>query len=115
MFELLAPVESECKGIIYRGTVSMCNTSRGFMQTIRLNKLKRMSCSGCSKCGWQDDIYGMFCVEENPILGFETIEDQKLYTLNICNEQTDWETGYVDAYDIEVNEYIPKEINDETI
>jgi len=110
MIDLLEAIENsrkdeapECAGVIYRADVFHGPTSRGVVLSIRLNKLKRKSCPGCSKCIWIDE----YIAEVNskyPLLNIENVVDGKLYTVEMCNISKDWETGYVDDYDLRVVE-----------
>lgn len=96
----------ECKGDVYRANVGLYRTKTGFAQTIRLVKIKKLSCA-------DDDCLIHDCVVDDLLEGKEApiniqkIKHNKLYRLNYCNIGRDWETGYVDDYDfelVEVNE-----------
>ena len=93
-----------CQGAVFRANVSNCLTKSGFGFFVRLNKIKKLSCPGCNKCGWQDDNFA----EVNndwPIINIEKAEHGKLYTIGICNESRDWESGVIDQWDLELIPY----------
>jgi len=106
------PAEEQCLGTVYRASVSFYLTARGFAQTVKLNKLKKLSCPGCKYCGWENDTLSEVN-KDWPILGMDKVEDQKLYTLGMCNVTTDWESGIVDGWDLELVEYVPDDNNGE--
>lgn len=91
-----------CKGKIYKLIKNTFISGRGdivFKDTFVLQK--RKSCPGCPQCGWiADDIAnagveGIVC---------KTFKEGALYKLEMTNIQKDWETRYVDDYDIELVE-----------
>lgn len=44
---------TECKGLFFRCSVSMCTTShKGVLERRELRLLKRKSCKGCCDCEW---------------------------------------------------------------
>ena len=94
----------ECKGLIYRGNVSLCQTNRGVLFQIRLNELKRKSCSGCPKCEFLRESLGELDINYYPLLGLEKVKQDGLYTIRAINLKKDWETGHVDDWDLEVVE-----------
>ena len=100
--------ENTCKGLIFKAEVTQYRTNRGFAFTTKINKMKSMSCKGCEKCGSLEDIIYEFISNDSPIIGFYKVENGKLYTFNICNMYRDWETGYVEDYDLEIVEYNPQ-------
>jgi hypothetical protein len=62
--------------------------------------LKRMSCRGCDKCGafdetLQEDVYS----QKAPMIN--NIEDGAIYQLQFVNCVPDWETGFIDDFDLE--------------
>jgi hypothetical protein len=95
-------MKNYCYGIVYRANVHSFITKRGVGRTVRLNKLKRFSC-GCEKCRWFEDSIGEIS-EDWPILGLESVEHGKTYTITSCNESRDFETGYIDDWDFQVVE-----------
>ena len=109
--ELNTDKQPKCKGLVFRGfnnfyfndvTGIICNK-----QYIKL--LKRKSCSGCEHCSWIfDEIYDIMDCEN---LIFPEIENEKLYTISVTNVSRDYETGYVDDYDLEIVE-LHKELQD---
>jgi hypothetical protein len=94
----------KCKGSVFRANVQHFRTSQGFGFTVRLNKMKKLSCPGCDKCAWQHDYFAEVCNDWS-IRGIESAEDKKLYTIETCNESRDYETGYIDSWDFKLVEY----------
>ncbi|MCK5020020.1 MAG: hypothetical protein KAS32_23405 [Candidatus Peribacteraceae bacterium] len=90
----------DCKGVVYRASVYSGMTKLGPMFRVRLKKLKRKSCPGCENCDWVEESLQ----EGTGIINMNDVEDKKMYTPRICNQQTDWETGYVDGYDFRLEE-----------
>ena len=101
-----APV-STCKGQVFKGYASLfCHKGRvERRQGIRL--MKSLSCPGCEHCG------GGWMLSEGPdhidcgTLLMPEIENGKLYEIRMANESRDWETGYIDEYDLEIVEVSP--------
>ncbi|MFA7287396.1 MAG: hypothetical protein WC055_00805 [Melioribacteraceae bacterium] len=94
--------ESQCTGKVYKASVQKFPTTKGFGMSIRLNELKRKSCS-CDKCQClEDEISESMCDEG--IIGLEDVKDGKLYTVGYTNITTDWESGIVDGWDLELIE-----------
>ena len=98
---------ARCKGAVFRADVQHFTTKRGGLAfSVRLNKVKRLSCPGCDVCqGWAE--HHSEIGNDWPVVGIETAQDKKLYTLEPCNESRDWETGYIDSWDFELVEYTP--------
>lgn len=97
-----AGYEDTCTGKVYKSSVQRFPTHKGFGMSIRLNELKRRSCS-CNKCQYlEDDINEFMCHEG--IIGIEDVKDGKLYTVGYTNISTDWESGIVDDWDLELIE-----------
>jgi hypothetical protein len=104
--------DTGCQGNIYKASVSVYKTKRGFAQTIRLNRSARLSCPGCSYCGWQYESIDEIG-HDWPVLGIEDAEDGKFYGLSICNHSSNWESGLVDDWDLEMIPFIPTKLEDE--
>lgn len=97
----------ECKGIFFRGiTNNYFDYATGklvWKEELRL--LKRMSCKGCSKCDWLfDDIREHAECGCSIILPKNGIEHGKTYRIVVSNITKDYETGYVDDWDLVVVE-----------
>lgn len=93
--------EVKCRGVYFRGSVYEGWDGRTYSSIIRLKLLKRMSCPGCEHCGWiYDQLHEVG--PDWPLVGIEKVEDGKIYTIGVCNESKDWETGIVDQWDLEV-------------
>jgi hypothetical protein len=97
--EYFKPEKSDCKGLYFRGYRNFYQKRGNVHLRQGVKFLKRMSCTGCSKCGWYHDTINeqMDC---DGVLMPE-IEDGKLYSVMITNESTDWESGCIDSYDFE--------------
>lgn len=100
--------KNNCKGMFFKAEVTQYRTVRGIAFTTKINKMKSLSCKGCEHCGPLEDIIYEFIDNESPILGLDKVENGKLYTFNLCNMYRDWESGYVEDYDLEINEYNPE-------
>lgn len=92
--------------VVYKADVQHCQTVKGVLFSVRLNKVKKLSCPGCAYCGAIEDDLSNIGVDW-PIIGIEACEHGKLYTISECNISKDWETGVVDDWDLKVTEYIP--------
>lgn len=92
-------VPDTCKGLFFRGRHTQYLTERGFGERQELILLKRKSCEGCPKCVWMLDELGEQANERMVLT--PDIEDGGLYKLIVTNISTDWETGYVDSYNLE--------------
>lgn len=95
----------KCRGAIFKADVQHCKTQRGVLLSIRLNKMKRLSCKGCEKCMAAEDEFNQIDAEHWPILDIEKVKHGKLYTIEYCNIKTDWETGHADSWDLRAVEY----------
>jgi hypothetical protein len=96
-----------CQGKVFKADVGGSPTKRGFGLFIRMNEMKKLSCPGCDQCGWQSDaIQEAMCDwDALGVVGLESVEDGKLYTLAVTNIGYDYESGMVDEYDVEVVAY----------
>ena len=89
--------ESSCVGLFYRCRVYKYFGKKGqYIERTEMIPLKRMSCSGCLKCGWVEE-----SLQEN--LDCDAIEldepiDGAIYIMTTKDEFRDWETGYIDEY-----------------
>ena len=91
----------ECKGLTFRGysSVYTSSKSRGVEKREGIKLLKKKSCPGCEKCSWLlDDIPESIACKT---LILPEIEHGALYSLRVTNESRDYESGYVDDYDLE--------------
>lgn len=95
--------EPPCKGLFFRCEItSYIGSDRDVNFKTRFRFLKRMSCPGCAQCGamW-DDLREGLCDPKYSNVIFESGQIGELYQLKVTNISTDWETGYVDDYDLE--------------
>jgi len=99
--------KQECKGLVFKGYSSgfyirnKKETKIEFREGIRL--LKRKSCAGCKECGMFYEILSDGTLF-NHISILNNIKNDQLYTLKVTNISTDFETGIVDDFDIELVE-----------
>lgn len=96
--DVIPQKETDCKGLFFRGYKNLYYDG-GVHLKQGLKPLKRMSCKGCSKCGWYDEQIFEMIGSEGVII--PEIEDGALYSVTVTNISTDWETGYCDGYDFE--------------
>ena len=98
----------KCIGHFFRclrnGFVSAQDGTYNFQ--IKFRPLKSLSCTGCRQCMYlddTDDILFMFeYFTEGSIVSHVTkAKPGSIFQLKITNVSTDWETGYVDDYDLE--------------
>lgn len=98
----------KCTGHYFRclrnGFVSVSDGTYNFQ--LKFRPLKTLSCPGCQQCCYIDDTDDVLFMFENFTEG--GIVDHvmratpgSIYQLKITNVSTDWETGYVDDYDLE--------------
>jgi len=90
-----------CKGMKFRGYTSTFWSGHKLETRHGIRFLKRDSCTGCSKCAHFDEF-----MEETPenIIGLNEIKHGKIYTLNVTNMYYDWQSGYLDDWDVEIVE-----------
>lgn len=89
--------ENQCKGLYFRGYRSQYFIGDKFESKVGVRLLKKKSCKGCECCGgmldsMKENINNVYLVQ---------IEDGEIYTPIYTNISRDWETGYIDDYDIE--------------
>ena len=91
-----------CKGRIYRGRINAYVSNGKYVYQESMSFLKRESCKGCDKCNFLEDYLHEFaCDIDGNLPIIKNIKDQALYKLKIVNMSRDWETGYVDEFDLE--------------
>lgn len=104
-FELLLEGQSdqkdECKGLFFRVSINdyFVNERSEYTYSTRLRLLKSMSCPGCSQCQWLLDDYGE--CGDMPLLP-EGLSNGDIVSLGVTNISHDYETGYVDGYDLKL-------------
>lgn len=107
-FELTEEPENTCKGTVYRLKQQNYLDNKGnFVSKTTMVLQKRLSCTGCPKCGNDAfEISESVSCGKPPIIN--DIDPNALYTLTYTNFSTDWESGIVDGYDVEFVK-LPKE------
>lgn len=107
----------KCIGHFFRclrnGFVSAQDGTYNFQ--IKFRPLKSLSCTGCQQCMFLDDTDDILFMFEKFTDGGIVDHVMKavpgsIYQVEITNVSTDWETGYVDDYDLE---FVP--VNRETV
>ena len=93
-----------CKGIVYKAEVNTFLRKKGVGFSVNLIIQKKKSCPGCGSCGWVHESISENIASGIPLIGIESVENGKLYTLSSCNVSRDWETGVVDDYGLELIE-----------
>lgn len=89
----------ECKGRFYRVRDSRYLSTRGrVVHTREFIPLKRKSCFGCEECGWIDDDLVEF---KYNVLEEDGLCDGDIVTITTANISRDWESGWVDGYDLQ--------------
>jgi hypothetical protein len=92
---------SDCKGLFFRGYQNLYVSQYGEVHTKQgIKFLKRKSCKGCHQCSFIID--SMKECPDSVIM--PKIVQSHLYSIRVTNQCRDWETGYIDDYDIEVFE-----------
>jgi hypothetical protein len=94
-----------CKGLTFRGFYNQYYLDGKFEIKQGIKLLKRKSCSGCEQCFFlHDALRELSDIEGAIVLPKEGLRNGKLYSVQIINESRDWESGMVDAYDLEIFE-----------
>jgi len=89
----------QCKGLFFRCNINRYwSNNKKYVEQISFNLLKRMSCEGCTHCGWMLDEFPDH-VQSDTVL-YEEAVDKAIYRLDVTNINTDWETGIVDDWDL---------------
>ena len=100
LLEDKSPEEKTCKGLYWRGKVSLFFSSHNSIENRKsLRFLKRMSCNGCGSCDWLWDIIREDADCQDDIINH--VEDGKLYTFKVHTSR-DWESGH---YEVDETEF----------
>ena len=95
----------ECKGLIYRIKINaFLNKHNDYIYKESMIFQKRKSCKGCEYCIPILDEFKETLPVNFPMIKNIKNKNGKLYKLMITNISKDWETGFVDDYDIEFKE-----------
>jgi hypothetical protein len=94
----------ECKGLFFRGYRNVYHQGTELHMKQGFKLLKRMSCTGCEKCGFFDDMGEM--IEGDCVIYPDSIKHGGLYTLKVSNIGYDWESGHADSWDFEYVEVV---------
>lgn len=61
-----------------------------------------MSCGGCNECGWVPEYIEEEMNSGEPLVTWsDTLQDGDIVRIKMTNMTTDWETGYVDGWELE--------------
>jgi len=92
--------DNKCRGKYYRCLINPYMTHGSYVYSIKMYYLKRQSCPGCERCGWDEDtLREAIACQSLPII--TNPEHRAIYKLTYINITTDWETGYSDGFDLE--------------
>jgi hypothetical protein len=91
------PEAPPCRGVFYRCRVNVFATPAVMANKVTFRLLKRRSCPGCPACDFL-----MADVQERgePVIFPGKPKHKGLYRLIITNESVDWESGYIDDFDL---------------
>lgn len=100
--ETVSTDQVTCKGLFYRYHTSAYKTKNGYATTQSITKLKRMSCKECEMCSYDEDNIETVLVDlkEFPIILPDLIRDGDIITPHFVPGHRDWETGYVEEWEI---------------
>lgn len=104
-----------CNGKFYKAKFNPFINRKGeYVYQIRMIPIKKMSCPGCDSCWFLDEDLNerLGCFEydkhksKSPfhsghIPNMEHLRHDHIYELKATNLSKDWETGYVDDWDLE--------------
>lgn len=106
MIDLIKNIEdNDCKGLIYRCKVNHFKNSKGHVIfSSRFIPMKKLSCPGCHKCGALIESLDE-CIANDTLPITTTEKNNQLYSLEMSDISYDWETGYIDDWDLEFKEF----------
>lgn len=102
LINMLDDKENQCMGLFFKAKINNFVNTRGeVIHSVRMVPIKRRSCPGCSACDYlKDDLSEQLkSGGEFPII--KDASDGDIYELKATNFSTDWETGYIDGWDLE--------------
>lgn len=86
-----------CKGLFFRCEDTQYVSGTVYGQKMLMRLLKRKSCPGCEYCSFLwDDLREL----NWPALIKPDVKSGAIYQLKVINISRDFETGYVDDYDV---------------
>lgn len=95
-----------CKGLVFRCEITSWVGGKGDVNfRERYHFIKSKSCPGCDQCGIMKDELQDFTTDPKCYNIIHEGQHGKLYTVRVTNISTDWETGFVDDWDLEFIEY----------
>lgn len=96
----------KCQGAIFKAEVTNFRTSRGLSFQVKLVKSKKLSCPGCANCAWQDESFDEVS-NDWPISNITEVENNVFYSVDITNIQCDYESGWLDYWDLILIKFTP--------
>ena len=103
--------EPPCQGVFFRYTENNYYTNGGgkFVIQKQISLLKKMSCPGCSECGWvfDDARQGMVDRGDTHFEFTDGLKHGDIVTLEFVVDGYDWEMGYVDDSHLKVVKVTP--------
>lgn len=113
-FNLGAEIEEKeppCQGVFFRYTENNYSTNSGtkFVIQKQISLLRKMSCPGCSECGWvfDDACEGMADRGDAHFEFADGLKHGDIVELEFVVDGYDWETGYVDYSHLKVVKATP--------
>lgn len=95
------PEKEVCDGLFYRGKVNAYTSGGNYIFDRRMMLLKRRSCSGCENCHFLLEDLNERSHDNHYYPNIDHVEHGALYQLRMTNISTDWESGYVDDWELE--------------
>ena len=104
MLDLKTEKEEKCKGLVFKASENNYFSDGRIVFKIEFRLQKRLSCGVCNQC-----ILMLDDIAERMSDGYglklpKSINPGKLYQPFVTNISTDWETGHVDDWDLELRE-----------
>lgn len=96
---------------VYRVHISFYQTSKGFAKKSDLVKMKRLS-NGFDPL--EEEFSNIGGETSGILINLEEAKGGELYSIEVINVTTDWETGYPDGRDLSVVKYEPEKNDEQT-
>lgn len=101
--------EPKCKGLIFRfARDTWMGTAQDINFRDRFRFIKGKSCTGCAQCDFLwEDLHENLCDPKFNYVSYdaEAHDQDQLYTLIVLPGTPDWETGYVEDWELEFRKY----------
>ncbi len=89
-----------CRGLIFKCSDTEYKTKRGYARKQEMKFLSRSSCHECCISSLLDEL------NEFGAIFPDKLTHDGLYYLTTTNHRMDWETGYIDSYDLIFHEVV---------